>query len=75
MPGDIILLHKCTKNHDHMLYCSGDIMCDRCNYFLFWAIFCPFKPPIIPKNQNFKKLKKTHGYNCTKNHDHMLSGS
>ena len=21
MPGDIIL-HKCTKNHDHMLYCS-----------------------------------------------------
>ena len=22
MPGDIIILHKCTKNHDHMLYCS-----------------------------------------------------
>ena len=21
-PGDIIILHKCTKNHDHMLYCS-----------------------------------------------------
>ena len=20
--GDIIILHKCTKNHDHMLYCS-----------------------------------------------------
>ena len=20
-PGDIIILHKCTKNHDHMLYC------------------------------------------------------
>ena len=20
-PGDIVL-HKCTKNHDHMLYCS-----------------------------------------------------
>ena len=19
--GDIIILHKCTKNHDHMLYC------------------------------------------------------
>ena len=19
-PGDIIILHKCTKNHDHMLY-------------------------------------------------------
>ena len=21
-PGDIIVLHKCTKNHDHMPYCS-----------------------------------------------------
>ena len=21
-PGDIIILHKCTKNHDHMLNCS-----------------------------------------------------
>ena len=21
-PGDIMILHKCTKNHDHMLYCS-----------------------------------------------------
>ena len=21
-PGDIITLHKCNKNHDHMLYCS-----------------------------------------------------
>ena len=20
--GDIIILHNCTKNHDHMLYCS-----------------------------------------------------
>ena len=33
--GDIIL-HKCTKNHDHMLYCSWDMERDRCNcYFSF----------------------------------------
>ena len=25
-PGDIIL-DKCTKNHDYMLYCSWDIWC------------------------------------------------
>ena len=38
---DIIILHKCTKNHDPMLYCSWDIECDRCNfYFSFWAIIC-----------------------------------
>ena len=27
-PGDIIILHKCTKNHDHMLYCSYDMARD-----------------------------------------------
>ena len=42
-PGDIIILHKCTKNHDHMLYCSWDITHDRCNcYFSIWAFFPPF---------------------------------
>ena len=44
-PGDNIILHKCTKNHDHMLHCSWDMVCDGCNcYFSFWAIFCPFTP-------------------------------
>ena len=38
MPRDIIL-HKCTKNHDHLLYWSWDMVCDRCSYFLFWATF------------------------------------
>ena len=41
MPGDIIILDKRTKNHDHMLYCSWDMACDGSNcYFSFWAIFC-----------------------------------
>ena len=30
-PGDSIILHKCTKNHDHMIYCSLDMAHDRCN--------------------------------------------
>ena len=35
-PGDIIILHKCTKNHDNLLYCSRDMAHDRCNsYFHF----------------------------------------
>ena len=38
--GDIIILQECTKNHDHMLYCSWDIVRDRCNcYFSFGAIY------------------------------------
>ena len=35
-PGDIIILHKCAKKHDHLLYCSRDMADDRCNgYFHF----------------------------------------
>ena len=29
-PGDNISLHKCSKNQDHMLYCSWDITRYRC---------------------------------------------
>ena len=67
-PEDIIILHKCTKNYDHMLYCSWDMTRDRCNYFSFGAIFCPFTAattPLLPltaqKNQNFTKMKKNPG--------------
>ena len=56
-PGDIIL-QKCTKNHDHMLYCSLDMMRNRCNcYISFWAIFYPFTSLTARKT----KLKKTPG--------------
>ena len=55
-PADITILHKCTKNHDHMLYCSWDMVCDRCNcYFSFWGIFCPFTPLTTLKIKMKKK--------------------
>ena len=45
MPWNIMILHKWTKNYDHMLYCSWDTVCDRCNFhFPLGAIFCPFTP-------------------------------
>ena len=54
-PGDIIILQKCTKNHDHMVCCSWDMAHDRCNcYFSFWAIFYPFTLTA----QKIKILKK-----------------
>ena len=41
-PGDIIILHMCTKNHDHMLSCSLDMARNRFNcYFSFWTVFYP----------------------------------
>ena len=58
MPGDIIILHKCTTSYNHMLYCSWDMVLDRCIcYFLFWAIFCPFMPPYLAA-QKIKIFKR-----------------
>ena len=79
-PGDIIILHKCTKIHDHMLHCSLDMAHNEFNYFLFWAIFYPFTSLTAQKNQNFEKMKKTPGniiilHMCTKNYDQMMYGS
>ena len=62
-PGDIIISHKCPENCNHMLYCSWDMTCDRCNcYFSFWAIFCPFTPLTAQKNKIKKKGKDTCRY-------------
>ena len=58
-PGDIIILHKCTKNHDQMLHCSFDMANNKYNYyFSFWAIFCPFNSLTAQKIKIFKKWKK-----------------
>ena len=74
--GDILILHKYIKNHDHMLYCSWDMTCDGCNcYFSFWDICCPFTP--LTAQKIFKKVKIMPEdiiilHKCTKNHDHLL---
>ena len=52
MSGDIIVLHTCTKNHDHMIISYNvpeirhwtDLI-----YFSFWAICYSFKPLTIQK--------------------------
>ena len=55
-PGDLIILHKCTKNYDYRVYCSWDNAHDRCNcYFLFWAIFLPFYPSNLTQKWKFQK--------------------
>ena len=58
-PGYIIILNKCTKDYDQMMYSSWDIVRDRCNcYFSFWAIFCPLTPLSTQKIKILKKFKK-----------------
>ena len=67
-PGDVIILHKCTKSHDHPLYCSGDVAWDGCNcYFSFWAIFCPFNHLTNRKKKLSKKNRKNQNNNSNNN--------
>ena len=79
--GDIIIFHKSTKNHDHMLYCSWDMVRNGCKcYFSFWAIFCIFTPLRAQKIKILKRRKKAPGDiiilpMCTKNYDQMMYGS
>ena len=54
---DITILHKCTKNHNHMRYGSWDTEWDR-QKKLFWDIFCPFTPLTTQKIKILKKWKK-----------------
>ena len=57
--GVIIILYLCTKNYDQMMtYGSWDIVHDRCDYFSFWAIFCPFISLTAQKIKIKRKMKK-----------------
>ena len=80
MTGDIIILHMCTIDDNHMMYNSWYIACNGQNFLSFWTIFCHFNPPKNLKNQNFEKMKKTpsriiilHMYTIKDNH--MMYGS
>ena len=65
MPRDIIILRKCTINHDHVLYCSWDTVCDGCNcYFSFWAIFCLLTAQKIKISKKWKKYLEISFYTC-----------
>ena len=64
-PGDIIILHKCTKNDDHVLHCSWDMTHDGCKfYFSFRIIFCPFAQKIKILQKWKKTLEISSLYTC-----------
>ena len=82
--GDIITLHMCTINGNHLMYGSWDMECDR-QIFVILDCFLPFTPPPFPpphapptnpKNQIFENMKTISGdiilHMCTKNHDHIF---
>ena len=55
--GDIIILHKFNKNHDHRLYCSWDMARGGCNYFHFELYFFY---PLTAQKMNISKNEKKH---------------
>ena len=58
LPGDIIILHMCTINDNHMMYGSWDMEHDRQNFLWFWTFFCPFTPLKTWKIKILKKWEK-----------------
>ena len=54
--AEIIILHMCTKYHDHIMYASWDMECDRHN--CHFEPFFPFFAPLMPKIKIWKKRKK-----------------
>ena len=54
--GNIVILHMCTKNHNHMLYGSWDTDKYFCHFGQFFAILPP--PLMIPNIKTLKKMKK-----------------
>ena len=75
-PGDIIILHQCTKNLDDMIYSSGEIESDKLKLVTVGRFLPFYHPTKNLKNQNFEKMKKFDGdinilHMCTKNNNHM----
>ena len=61
MPGDIIILHLCTTNDNHMMYGFRHTKHDRHNFLSFWSMFCPFTP-LIQKIKILKNDKSARVY-------------
>ena len=61
-PWDIISLHMCTINDNHIMYGSWDMECHGQNFLSFWTIFCPFTPLKTQKIKILKKWKKIRRY-------------
>ena len=66
IPGDIIILWKYAKNHDHMLYCSLAMVHNGCHFFFILGYFCPFNSltarKIIIKKKKENKAWRYHHF-------------
>ena len=67
-PGDIVILHMCTKNDNYIMYGSWEIE-HHDRIFYHFKPFLPFYPTNNPKIQDFEKTKEAPGdiilHKCT----------
>ena len=70
-PGDIIILHLCTTNDNHMMYGSWNMEHGRQNFLSFWTIFCPFTPLTSWKIKIMRKWKKKTKNKQTNKQTHL----
>ena len=72
-PGNIIILHICNINDNHMMYGSWDKEHDRHNFLSFWTVFCPFTHLCTQKINFFlKNGKNTWRYHFTNINDSYM---
>ena len=76
---DIIILHKCTINNNHMIIWLLRYQLQQTNFFAILGHFWPFYLSNSPKNENIKKWKKKKTprdiiilHDCTNNYDYRL---
>ena len=79
VPWNIIILHMCTINEDHMIFLRYKVR--QTEFFVILDHFLLFHcPPDNLENQNFEKLEKTPGgiiilHMCTINGNHIMNVS
>ena len=78
IPGDVIILHQCTKNHNHMIFNLQNMMWIALQVIL--GNLCLLPNFWRKKSKCLKKRKKTPGYIIVlhlhpKNHNHLIYSS
>ena len=61
-PGNIIMLHMCTINDNHMMYGSSDMERNGHTFLSFCTVFCPFIPEQLRKSKFWKNERNTWRY-------------
>ena len=60
--GDVIILHVCNENHNHMTYPSWDMERDRHTFLSFWVIFFALLTLLTWRIKILKNEKNAWGY-------------